>query len=156
MFLTYVILSIVNVVLQTVKSIMTIKCGKLAAAIMNAVAFGVYTVVLIYTMCDFPLWEKVLVTAAINFVAVFIVKLVEEKLQKDKLWKIEATIQEKELNAMRAECEEKDLSYNYIDIKNYVIFNFYCKTQAESREVKELLKNYNAKYFVSEAKVQSL
>ena len=156
MFLTYVILSIVNVVLQTVKSIMTIKCGKLAAAIMNAVAFGVYTVVLIYTMCDFPLWEKVLVTAAINFVAVFIVKFVEEKLQKDKLWKIEATIQEKELNAMRAECEEKDLSYNYIDIKNYVIFNFYCKTQAESREVKELLKNYNAKYFVSEAKVQSL
>ena len=156
MFLTYVILSIVNVVLQTVKSIMTIKCGKLAAAIMNAVAFGVYTVVLIYTMCDFPLWEKVLVTAAINFVAVFIVKLVEEKLQKDKLWKIEATIQEKELNAMRAECEEKDLSYKYIDIKNYVIFNFYCKTQAESREVKELLKNYNAKYFVSEAKVQSL
>ena len=141
MFLTYVILSIVNVVLQTVKSIMTIKCGKLAAAIMNAVAFGVYTVVLIYTMCDFPLWEKVLVTAAINFVAVFIVKFVEEKLQKDKLWKIEATIQEKELNAMRAECEEKDLSYNYIDIKNYVIFNFYCKTQAESREVKELLKN---------------
>lgn len=156
MFLTYVILSIVNVVLQTVKSIMTIKCGKLAAAIMNAVAFGVYTVVLIYTMCDFPLWEKVLVTAAINFVAVFIVKFVEEKLQKDKLWKIEVTIQEKELNAMRAECEEKDLSYNYIDIKNYVIFNFYCKTQAESREVKELLKNYNAKYFVSEAKVQSL
>ena len=146
MFLTYVILSIVNVVLQTVKSIMTIKCGKLAAAIMNAVAFGVYTVVLIYTMCDFPLWEKVLVTAAINFVAVFIVKFVEEKLQKDKLWKIEATIQEKELNAMRTECEEKDLSYNYIDIKNYVIFNFYCKTQAESREVKELLKHYLMPY----------
>ena len=153
MFLTYVILSIVNVILQTVKSIMTIKCGKLAAAIMNAVAYGIYTVVLIYTMCDFPLWEKVLVTAAINFVAVFIVKLVEEKLQKDKLWKIEATIQEKELNAMRTECEEKDLSYNYIDIGKYVIVNFYCPTQQDSLNVKKLMKSYDCKYFVTESKV---
>ena len=45
LLITFIVLSIVNVILQTVKSIVTVKCGKFSASIVNAVAFGLYTIV---------------------------------------------------------------------------------------------------------------
>ena len=59
LLIIFIALNIVNVIIQTVKSIATIKCGKTLAAIINAVAYGLYTVVVVYTVCDLPLWLKV-------------------------------------------------------------------------------------------------
>ena len=45
------------------------------------------------------------------------------------------------------------ISYNYIEgVGKYTIFNVFCATQNQSVAVKEILKVYNAKYFVSESK----
>ena len=49
LLIIFIILNIFNVILQTVKSICTVKCGKTVAAIVNAVAFGLYTVVIVFT-----------------------------------------------------------------------------------------------------------
>ena len=81
-----------NVIIQTVKSICTIKCGKTVAAIVNAVAYGLYTYIIVLTNCDLPLLAKCLIVASANFVGVWVVKFFEEKARKDKLWKIEATV----------------------------------------------------------------
>ena len=40
-----------------------------------------------------------------------------------------------------------------IDIDKYILVNFYCKSQAQSKIIKDFLKPYNAKYFVSESKI---
>ena len=56
LLLTFIILNILNVIIQTVKSIATVKCGKTAAAIINAVAYGLYTIVTVYMMCELELW----------------------------------------------------------------------------------------------------
>ena len=74
-------------------------------------------------------------------------------MRKDKLWKIEVTIPKAEQEKMLAECAKKQLSYNYIDIQKYVLFNFYCPTQKDSIKIRELLKDFNAKYFVNESKI---
>ena len=92
LLIIFIALNIVNVIIQTVKSLATVKCGKTAAALVNAVAYGLYTVVLVYTVCDLPLWLKVIVVGLCNLVGVFVVKFAEEKARKDKLWKVEATI----------------------------------------------------------------
>ena len=43
--------------------------------------------------------------------------------------------------------------YNYIDgVGKYTLFNIFCSTQKQSAAVKEILKAYDAKYFVSESK----
>lgn len=152
LLIIFIILSIVNVVVQTAKSIMTIKCGKVAAAFVNAFAYGFYTIVLVYTMCDLPLMWKAGIVALCNLIGVFVVKFAEEKLQKDKLWKIEVTIPNEEKDKMLNTCHALDLSYNYVDINKYLLFNFYCKTQKESALVRDLLKGFNAKYFVTESK----
>lgn len=150
--ITYIVLNIVNVIIQTVKSIATIKCKKGVASIVNAVAYGLYTVVVIYMVCDLPLWFKIAVVAIANLIGVYLVKFFEEKNRKDKLWKVEATINKEDFEKINGTAKSLDLSYNYVDIEKYYLFNFYCPTQKESEMVKGLLNSVNAKYFVNESK----
>lgn len=150
LIISFIVLNIINVVIQTVKSIATIKCGKLVAAIVNAVAYGLYTVVVVYMVCELPLWFKVLVIAVANLIGVYVVKWVEEKNRKDKLWKIEATVKDV---ACYEELTEMGISCNCLYITNggYIV-NCFCPTQKESAIVKKVLDSYNAKYFVTESK----
>lgn len=154
MFVMYFILSTVNVVLQTIKSLCTVKCGKVIASVVNAVAYGLYTVVLVYTNADFPLWEKVVACAVTNLIGVFVVKLIEEKMRKDRLWKVEMTVKSDFADDVVYFLDSVSIPYNYtLDESNkYAIFNIYCATQNESASVKELVKQFKAKYFVTESK----
>ena len=152
MLILFIVMSIVNVIIQTVKSIATIKCGKLAAAVINAVAYGRYTYVIVLTANDsIDLLAKCFIVAGCNFVGVYVVKFFEEKARKDKLWKVEATIPAKYQSAVHFDL--KDIPHNYIEgVGNYTLFNFYCATQAESAKVRDIINQYEAKYFVSESK----
>jgi uncharacterized protein YebE (UPF0316 family) len=153
LFWIFVVLNVVNVVIQTVKSIATIKCGKWSAAIINAVAYGLYTIVLVYTVCELDLWLKATVVAVANLVGVYVVKVLEEKARKDKLWKIEATILRGHTEELHSLLDKVDIPHNYLEnVGKYTLFNIYCETQKESALAKELLDKYKAKYFVSESK----
>ena len=156
LLILFVVMNIVNVVIQTIKSIATIKCGKTAAAIVNAVAYGLYTYIVVLTMCDLPLLAKCLIVAGANFIGVYVVKLFEEKARKDKLWKVEATVQNviHFTDYIKNQCEQHKVPYSIINVENvdYVVFNFYCATQEKSRIVKQICDGCNAKYFVSESK----
>ena len=153
LLILFIALNIVNVVIQTVKSLATVKCGKTVAAIVNAVAYGLYTYVIVLTVCDLPLWLKVVVVGACNLVGVFCVKWGEEKARKDKLWEVRATIYESYTESLHHDLESANIPHNYIpNIGKYTIFNIYCETQTESKRVKNLLDYYKVKYFVSESK----
>ena len=153
LLIIFIVLNIFNVILQTVKSICTVKCGKTVAAIVNAVAFGLYTVVIVYTNADLPLIQKVLVVALSNLIGVYIVKWVEEKKRKEMLWEIKFTVLEKNTNSVANLLDLAHIPHNYIEnVGKYTIFNAYCATQKQSESVKEIIKEYNAKYFVSETK----
>jgi hypothetical protein len=152
LLVTFIVLNIINVIIQTVKSIATIQCGKVGASVINAVAYGFYTIVTIYMLCDLPLMWKAGIVAACNLVGVYIVKWLEEKARKDKLWKIECSIKPEDFATIKEFGELGIVPFNYIDIGKYVIVNFYCKTQNESAIVRDLLNKYDAKYFVSESK----
>lgn len=152
LLLIFIALNIVNVILQTVKSLATVKCGKVAAAIVNAVAYGLYTIVLVYTMCDLPLMWKAGIVALCNFIGVYVVKLIEEKARKDKLWKVEMTLPPEHAEKVHAMLQLVGVPHNYINIEKYVLFNCYCATQAESARVKTIANDFEAKYFVSESK----
>ena len=148
----FIVMNVLNVIIQTIKSIATIKCGKTAAAAINALAYGLYTYIIVLTNCDLPLLAKCLIVASANFVGVWVVKFFEEKARKDKLWKVEATVMADQAEKVKWQFENRNIPYNYIDIGKYVIFNAYCQYQFESAKVREILNEYNAKYFVSESK----
>lgn len=145
----FICLNIANVIIQTVKSIATVKCGKGVAALINAVAYGLYTIVTVYMLCDLPLYSKALIVALCNLVGVYVVKWGEEKARKDKLWKIEATFDSGLLNEIH---NSVGISHSYIEVGNHVIFNFYAENQKQSALIRDIVKKYNGKYFVSESK----
>ena len=153
----FIICTAVNVILSTIKSITTIKGGKFMAALMNALTYGFYSWVIILTTIDnLSTVDKMLITAACNFIGVYLVKFIEEKTRKEQLWKIEATIPFEEMHSLTNESKEQKLVFNYTPIGKYTIFNFYSYSRRESEEVAKLLQRHNAKYFVSEAKTMNL
>ena len=157
MLIIFTVLTILNVLIQTAKSIATIKCGKTVAALVNAVAYGLYTYVIFFTSSEgLNLHAKAVITAMANLVGVYVVKYCKEKARKDKLWKVEATVYNQGIDPHYDDClvalRNAGVSHNYIDANKYLIINAYCATQAESRVVKEILDQYGAKYFVSESK----
>ena len=154
MIISYVLFNVLNVIIQTVKSIVTIKCNKYIASIANAVAYGLYTYIIILTSIDIELWVKIAVVALANLIGVFIVKAIEEKRRKSMLWKIEFTVNGALTDSVDELLKLARVPHNYIDkVGRYTIFNAYCATEKESESVKEIIKKYNAKYFVSETKI---
>lgn len=151
--ITFIVLSIINVIFSTVRSITTIKGSTLVASLVSGGYFAFYNIMLIYTVADFPMWQKCFITFFCNVFGVAIVKLIEAKMQKDKLWKVEATINKTNQSDVCEMLNKTKVPYNYIEgVGKYTIFNVFCATQNQSIAVKEILKAYNAKYFVSESK----
>lgn len=155
LLILFIVLNVLNVVIQTIKSIATIKCGKVVASLVNAVAYGLYTVVIVYMVCDIPLWEKVLVVAAANLVGVYIVKLIEEKSRKDKLWKIDIAVFNNDVDYLVEQLEKNLISYSLIKIENsaYHKIEAFVPTQEDTQKVKDIIDDIkNIKYFISETK----
>ena len=142
----------VNVILSTIKSILTVKGGKLSASFINALTYGFYSYVIVLTSADgMPIWLKMAITAVCNFVGVYLVKWIEEKARKDKLWKVELTVPTK--YTITIDFDLHDVPHSYIELSDkHTLFNFYCATQKESAKVKAIANQYEAKYFVAESK----
>lgn len=154
----FIVLNIVNVVIQTIKSIATIKCGAEAAAAINALAYAIYTVVVVFMSIEgLGLFYKAMIIGIANLVGVYVVKVIEKKKRKDRLWKVEATIKSQGIEPKNDDCilaiKQSGVPFNYIDAEKYIIINCYCATQKESSIVKAILEYYEAKYFVSESKI---
>lgn len=153
--IVFVALNIVNVIIQTIKSIVTINGSPFSAAVVNAITFFFYTFVVVYMTAEgLGLVWKALIIGVVNFMGVYIVKLLEEKSRKDKLWKIETTFPHDEdlITILKVWAGTNNISYNYIDIGKYYVVNFYAPTQKESVMIKHFVNLYNGKYFVSESK----
>ena len=149
----FIVLNVLNVIIQTIKSIATIKCGAWAAAGINALAYGLYTVVVVYMNADGLglLWKAVIIGLA-NLIGVYVVKLIESKSRKDKLWKVECTVTRTKTSSLDDELKRVSIPHNYVIVGSHTVFNCYCATQKESLAVKEILARYSAKYFVTESK----
>ena len=150
--LLFALCTAVNVVLSTIKSILTVKGGKLSASFINALTYGFYSYVIVLTSADgMPIWLKMAITAICNFIGVYLVKWIEEKARKDKLWKVELTVPTKYTNII--DFDLHDVPHSYIKLSDkHTLFNFYCATQKESAKVKSIANQYEAKYFVAESK----
>ena len=146
----FAIATIVNVTLSTIRSICTIKCGKWLSAISNAICYGFYPLIVMLTAKDtVTIWVNMAITAVANFICVWLIKLVEEKAKKDKLWKIEVAVpcvKTVEFHHLL------NIPHNYMQVGEWTMFNCYCNTQNDSKTVVELAKKYNGKISAYESK----
>ena len=144
----YLMLQITNVILATIKSIVTIKGSKLSAALMNALSYSVNIIVVIYTVMDFSIWIKILITAITNFTGTYLGVYITEKLRKDRLWEIKATVITVNdyiniKNALKAQSHIKYNSMTLDDNQGY-LFYVYTKNKQQSKIVRDILWQNNA------------
>lgn len=149
--LLFTIATVVNVTLSTIRSICTIKCGKWLSAVTNAICYGFYPLIVMLTAKDtVSILVNMLITAIANFICVWLIKYVEEKAKKDKMWRVDLAIP----------CEEKDFAHrklaeiphNYVECGSWTMFNCYCATQQETAKVKQLGVALGGKYSAYESK----
>lgn len=151
MLILFIICTFANVVLSTIKSVMTIKGGKVSAAIWNALAFGLYSYIVVLTAtAPISTLGKVLVTVGCNLVGVYGVKLFEEKLRKDRLWKIEMTVRNGFAETMHHDLTLEGIPNNYVNAGKHTVFNCFCETKQDTEKVLRIAKAYDAKTFASE------
>ena len=150
----FVVLTIINVILNTARTIITVKGGLFWSSFISAIAFGFYVLVIVYTVCDLPLWIKATVTALANFVGTYFVKWLEMKVRRDKLWMVDVVLTGSQIYAAKSYLDPWKIQYIEMPISNSDSsqFHIYSKTQDESRHIRDLLKTYNAKYIVVESK----
>ena len=93
------------------------------------------------------------ITAITNFICVWIIKFVEEKARKDKLWLVKITVKPNYLEAIKTELKNKNVSFTYYNVEKYIVFDTYCETQAQTIFVTDICKKYDGKMFATENKL---
>ena len=153
----FIVCNFLNVVMQTIKNIVTVKGGKVSAALINAAAFSFYTYILILISDGaVSTTAKCIIVGFCNLVGVYFVKLAEEKKRKDKLWKVEvAAPAEQQLEIDNALCKA-NVSFNgqTTATDDYTIYQVYCIDRKEFKKVSAIIKQYNLKSFVAESKIE--
>ena len=146
----FAIATVVNVTLSTVRSICTIKGGKWISAITNAICYGFYPLIVMLTAKGtVDIVVNMAITAIANFICVWLIKLVEEKARKDKLWRIDLAVPVEETAFIHRKLS--NIPHNYTECGKWTMFNCYCATQKQSAEVKTLAIAIGGKYSAYES-----
>lgn len=152
--LIFAIATIVNVTLSTIRSLCTIKCGKWLSALSNAVCYGFYPLIVMLTAKGtVDIIVNMIITAVANFVCVWLIKYVEEKAKKDKLWKVEIALEKDYTSTIHHYLEKIGIPHNYIEVGSWVMFNCYCATQDETKTITQLAKTYKGKISAYESQL---
>ena len=152
--LIFIIATIINVTLSTIRSICTIKCGKWLSAISNAICYGFYPLIVMLTAKDtVTILANMAITAIVNFVCVWIIKWVEEKAKKDKMWKVEMAIPIDNVRVSVLHCLLEPIPHNYNVIGNWIVCNCYCMHQKDTALCAEIAKIYEGKISAYENKM---
>ena len=146
----FALATLINVLLSTIRSITTIKSNKWIAGLVNAISYGFYTWLVVLTVADFNLWIKVGISAIANFIGVWIIKFIEEKARKDKMWRIDLAIPTDERDFVHHRLA--DIPHNFVECGSWTMFNCYCATQTETAKVKQLGLALGGKYSAYESK----
>ena len=151
----FFVCQLVNVALNTAKSIIMHKEEKISSTLINAITYGFYTIIVVMTASELPLWITIVITVITNIIGVYVSMWILEKFKKDKLWEIHATIDEEDCNCLADELDM--LEIGYVDFKTNngkAVFHIYSNSQKESAEIKDRLDFYRAKYIVHEERAK--
>lgn len=152
----FFIITLCNVMLSTVKSILTIKGTPKVSAFINTIYYSFYTIVL-QQIVAFPIEIAFVVTAVGNAIGVYTSKIILEHFRKEDLWKISVTAQNEEIaKNIIEQLNENNLSFRVFDIEKKSGrtkgIDIFSETQKESEVVSNILKKYQGlKYHVTVA-----
>lgn len=146
--------TIINVTLSTIRSLCTINGGKWISATTNAICYGFYPLIVMLTAKGtVDIIVNMIITAVANFVCVWIIKFIEEKSRKDKMWKVEMAIPTEETEFIAKRLTALEIPNNYQVINEWTVFNCYCQKQKDTATVQNIAKMVGGKISAYESKL---
>ena len=146
--LVFIICSLVNVILSTLKTLIMVNAGRNSAIVINAVCYGFYTLV-VKQLTSVDYLTAVLVTIGANIVGVWVSYKIMDLFKKDKLWRITVALKDKKaLEECMKNLEKYNIGFTPIEKTNSL--DIYSYNQKESVIIKNILGNYDYKYFIQE------
>lgn len=148
--LLFVVCQLINVILSTIKSIITIKGTKLTASIFSAVNYGFNTVI-IKSISDVELWLAIIVTVLSNLVGVYVGMLITERMRKEQLWKITVTVPAEKLDNFKQELLDNGIDFIAYETswEDFKVVDIFSKHKSTSKTIKQIFNNYDVKYTIS-------
>ena len=151
LILAFFISQLINVILSTIKSVLTVKGTKFTATLINTISYTLNAAVINQIGKVDDLFLVCVFTAITNIIGVSFSLWLLDKLRKEQLWRISATV--------KTECFKdliQDLSENNIDFITYntswkkrVPIDVFSNTRSESEIIKTIFNRYNVKYTIS-------
>ena len=154
----FFVCQLINVALNTAKTIIMHKEEKISSAIINALTFGFYSIIVVMTASALPLWITIIITIITNLIGVYASMWLLDRFKKDSLWEITATIKDDQ-HKLEYICDylaKENIKFNILrtwDNKE-MIFHIYSENQSQSVYIKKVLDGIGAKYIVHEEKVK--
>ena len=156
--IVFTICQLINVALNTIKTIIMHKEKKISSSIINAITYGFYAIIVVMTASALPLWITIIITAITNLIGVYGSMWLLERFKKDSLWEITATTDRKNIDEIIDYLNLCEIAYNYNLVDNYknskVVFRIYSESQKQSEEIKYILDKVGAKRIVHEERVK--
>lgn len=140
----FIVLQFLNVVLSTLRSVLTVKGSKLVASIASAVAYGVYSILTVVMVKSVDLWLVVVVTVVTNLVGTYLSKWLLEKFHKDDVWEIVATVETKYANVIHNYFKDAYIDHYFVNLDNgKTIYHIYSKSQDNSTYIKTIIDRFD-------------
>lgn len=151
MLILFVILNLINVILGTMRSILTVKASPTVAMLINTISYTFNScIVKLITNQSFAI--VLITTAATNIIGVYIAKYLVNFGKKDSLWVVDVTTQKN--NSIQRDLDLLKIQYSVFNISNsdYCNIRLYSYSKTDSRRIKKVLSLYNVKYNIVETK----
>ena len=152
MIILFTVLTVVNVIIQTVKSLCTVRCSTFTSACVNALAYGLYVYVIFFTTSEgMPLWAKAGITAIANFFGVYAANIIFERLfSKTVRWKIEVSIPNELNKQFEGYLNDREFEWCFCGWgNNWTNYAVFCPDKNASAALREILP-LEAKYNIVE------
>ena len=150
--LLYCGLCLVNVVLQTVKSLCTVRCSTFVSACVNALAYGLYVYVIFYTNAEgLSLIGKAVITATANFIGVYIANLLYDRMfRREVRWKVEISIPRSAVKYFEQKLDKYKFEwYTCGWTNNWKAYAVFCPDKVSSKKLSKILPS-DSKYNIVE------
>ena len=148
----FFVLQFINVVLSTMRSVLTVTANKHVSVIANTVSYTFYSAI-VKLMTGQDMWIVIAATFVTNILGVYLADFILNKMKKDKLWKFEIAVPIERSKKFHIYMLKNNIPYTKYVTSKYMIYHCYCATQKESQVVVELAKKYNAKVSAYESKL---
>lgn len=142
----FIFAQLINVVVSTFKSVLTIRGTKLTAAFINAFAYSINIIIVYLVSREVGLLTSVVVTFSANLIGVYIGLTFLEYLRRDEMWRISTTIKPALLEDYKQELSNNNIKFIVLSTLEFSVVDIFSHSKKETSIIKPVLSKYKVKY----------